>query len=296
MCRCCSWGLNCVLYCRIETLPEEIQEKNRREYPFRKQKSRQYFLENNIGFCSRCCDCFCEPFKILLRIRENEVTFWVAILSFFTYMPECGLQDLLAAYLLYMLNDEYFDSNESLEAYFTSVSISLLGVAMLISQTIVLPMLNKCFKDNDLILITIGLTLILLLCIMGVYIYINPHLYVGYLIRIIFGFTTIIGPITTSCLSKRLTKEEQGLGIGILQAMRGVTYTLSPIMFSLLFTAFKNNGILVTMPFVVSFGFIFLSFPILCFPVRRVLNKYEQDKMRQKKQANVTPLAPVDAV
>ena len=211
-------------------------------------------------------------------------------------MPECGLQDLLAAYLLYMLNDEYFDSNESLEAYFTSVSISLLGVAMLISQTIVLPMLNKCFKDNDLVLFTIGLTLLLLLCTMGVYIYINPDLYVGYITRIIFGFATIIGPITTSSLSKRLSKEEQGLGIGILQAMKGVTYTLSPIMFSVLFTAFKNNGILVTMPFIVSFGFFFLSFPILCFPVRRVLNKYDEDKMRQEKQGNVTPLAAVDAV
>ena len=271
----------------VETLSDEIQHENRRQYELEKQEMKHYNLENNIGICRRFGNCFCQPFKVLLRIRENDVIKWLAVVSFFTLLPESGIRDIMASYLIYMLNDKYFDSNKSKETYFNSMSMSILGIAMLISQIILLPILNKIFNKNDIILFAIGIIILLIWCFFFFYLYLNPNIYIGYLIRILFGCSTIVSSIITGALSKRLTKKEQGLGIGILQAVKGITFTISPFIFAILFRCFENNGILVTMPFMVGFIFILMAFPILFGPVKRVLNQFDDMKIIKQRQANI---------
>ena len=270
-----------------ETLPIEIQKENRRNYRLERQKTRRYLLENDVGLCQRCVNCIISPFKILSRIRENKIIFWMAIISFFTQLPECGLQDLAGAYLIFFLNDKYFHDDSTKQAMFTNALLIYVGVAILVGQSVLLPILNKIFKNNDLLLMSLGLSIYVFYCAFGVFIYSHPTLNVAYTQAMIFGVGSILSSITNATLSKRLSEKEQGLGNGIMGAMKGIAYTISPFVFAFLFNLLKNDGILVTMPYIVSFGIFLMSFPILWGPLRRVLNEYDRQKQQQSENGSV---------
>ena len=245
-----------------------------------------YLVPSDNDNKNKCYNCgLCENFVVLKRISENGVIFWLAILSFFTQLPECGLQDLITIYLLYFMNKKHFHGDTSQQAQFTSICVAMLGASMLLSQVLLLPLLNRYLcKNNDLALFTVGILLLLITCSLGVYLYINTSYLVAYSLRIAIGISTIISPITTSALSKRLSKKEQGLGIGIIQSMKGVAYTIAPFLFSFLFHFFRDDGIFVTMPFIVGFVvFGAIALPILLCPVKNVLNKYDKTHRRQKR-------------
>ena len=84
-----------------------------------------------------------------------------------------------------------------------------------------------------------------------------------------------------------------------MQAMKGITYTIAPILSSYLFKQFENNGVLISMPFIVCFGLIVIAFPILCFPLRSAMIKFKKIQLGSKgdinakdrnEQENRTPL------
>ena len=102
-----------------------------------------------------------------------------------------------------------------------------------------------------------------------------------------FGASFITVPITSGALSKRLDSKEQGIGLGVIHAMKGITWSTAPYIFSGLFAYFKNDGYLITMPFMVTIGFIVCGFPIVCGPLRTYINNYDENKLK----CGIAPIA-----
>ena len=104
-----------------------------------------------------------------------------------------------------------------------------------------------------------------------------------------FAVSFITIPITSGALSKRLDGKEQGVGLGVIHAMKGITWATSPYLFGALFNYFKNDGFLVTMPFMVAIVFICMAFPILFGPLRKYIRKYDENELKKG-------IAPVRAI
>lgn len=103
------------------------------------------------------------------------------------------------------------------------------------------------------------------------------------------SFITI--PITSGSLSRRLDPKEQGIGMGVIHAMKGITWAVAPYLFSSLFDYFENDSFLVTMPFVASTFFILCAFPILYGPLRTIIRDYDDAKLK----SGIAPVQPLDA-
>ena len=102
------------------------------------------------------------------------------------------------------------------------------------------------------------------------------------------SFITI--PITSGSLSKRLDPKEQGIGLGVIHAMKGITWGVAPYIFSALFDYFEHDQFLITMPYIVSTFFILCAFPILYGPLRKVIRDYDDAKLK----SGIAPVQPID--
>ena len=94
------------------------------------------------------------------------------------------------------------------------------------------------------------------------------------------GATFMLPPIINGSFSKRLSNKNQGIGLGVLHSIKGITFCLSPIIFANLYGRLRGNGFLVTMPFMVIAIFIIIGFVILCGPLRRVVNEHDHEMMK----------------
>lgn len=154
-----------------------------------------------------------------------------------------------------------------------------MGVVMLISQLLVLPLLAKFF--SDIFLFVFVLLAVFGFMASGVIAYLWPNDITGILIWAMFGLSFITSPVTNGCLAKRLNEKEQGLGMGILHAMKGLTFAVAPYAFGGLYDLFTDDGILKTMPFMLGMLFVIIGIIILFGPLKKTLNDYDDNKLRQ---------------
>lgn len=224
----------------------------------------------NVSMCSLCFATIITPFRPLLYLRTSGIILWIAVISLFTSFTESGLNGLLRSYSFDIL--DLCDKDKSTQ--FSSFASVMIGVALLLGQLCILPILTKILNDCGLIFV--GLCSVLIFSLWGILTYIYAKFYIGLLLWLFYGLTYITSPIVCGALSKRLTLKEQGIGLGVIHSIKGLTWSVAPVAFAFLYDTFNESkyGIFKTAPFLLSCLFILIAFPILFGPLRKALNMY----------------------
>ena len=270
------------------TMENQEKREPREAHPQQRQKRRKKSSKKHArddedaqpicsSVCSRlplCCGklwvAIQEPFLPLFHIRDNQLVFWICMISIFTALPENGIQTLIVPYLLDVLNI----SGDNAVTDFSSSAVVIFGISTIVCQAIILPILSRVFKFTDYTLIILSLFTILFFSLFGIYVYFNDTMLMGYIMCVIFSFAYVGSPVISGALSVRLNEKDQGLGMGVLHAIKGLSGAVAPITFATLYHVFENEYYLKTMPFVVATFLIIASFPIGCGPLKRAMKKY----------------------
>lgn len=224
-----------------------------------------------VKSCGQAC---LTPFLPLLKVRENNLIFWISVVALFTGLTESGIDDILTLYCLKILDLCDADKDTS----FNSFSEVALGIGLLFAQIVIVPMLISVFKVNDVQLIFVGLFIVLIFCIGGILLYFVTNIIAGYVLWFFYGMTYVTSPIMSGILSKRLSSHEQGVYLGILHAIKGITFSIAPFLFSFLLQVFNNFKVDIdgvdlkwfeTMPFIVAALFILIGLLVLMHPLKR---------------------------
>ncbi|ETO33383.1 hypothetical protein RFI_03724 [Reticulomyxa filosa] len=287
-----------------ETLSVQMRLENKAKYAKEDELSLQgYILPNTTDTViskirNKWYSCWAsflhqlkKPLLPLLRIRENPIIFWISMLSIVVGLPESGISDILANYT----NDLLHLCSTDEQTQFNAIGTVFLGLALLGSQLIVMPILTIKLRLHDLTLIFILLVVMLISGFSGVFLYFLPYKWMGYeivvlfffwfktypyltamyLVRFAFGLSFIAVPITSGAMSRRLDPNTQGVGFGVLHAVQGLTYCVAPYSLGALYKAFENYGWLKTAPYLAAVLLTCCGFPIAFGPLRRVLLEYD---------------------
>lgn len=109
------------------------------------------------------------------------------------------------------------------------------AMGILIGNIVLLPMLKKCMNDQQILIIGA--------CFLGVSFIsfgLIPYLrIIGFELTYIAGFFLTLAfisfPAANSIVTKYLHESEQGEGVGIVYAMRSITFIIAPIGFASLY-------------------------------------------------------------
>ena len=188
------------------------------------------------------------PFKIFLEIKDSKILTWFSIIVLVTAIPETGLNDMLTNYCNDQLDlcGDSDGNNEttSKDALFTMV----LGISLLSTQLIGIPILTKCFKMSDIGLFIIGLLTLQIMMFCGGLLFFIPNIIVAMGIFASFGGSYLLSPIVDGSLSKRLSDQDQGIGIGVVHGVKGITSAFAPYLFAGLYNLFDNDHWFVITP------------------------------------------------
>ena len=132
-----------------------------------------------------------------------------------------------------------------------------------------------------LLLVVVVAAVVLILCLLGIFVYFIKQYYMGILFYVLLGFTYLNPPIVNGVLSQRLDEKEQGIGLGVLHAIKGITWGIAPITFAFLYDYFDNMNFLKTMPYIFATGFVLCGYPVLICPLRNALNKYDDQQLQE---------------
>ena len=243
-----------------ETLPPQKRVTSSSSSSSTSSTSRVLFYEN--------------PFRIFKEIFHSKLIMWFSVITLITAIPESGVDDMMTNYC-----DEQLDvCNSNTLTEYNALFTGSMGVAMLISQLGVLPWLTKYVTDVGLFII--GLTSVMIFMIAAALLYFIPNVVIGVIIWCGFGVSYLLAPIVDGALSKRLKDEEQGLGIGVVHGVKGITFGFSPYLFGGLYKLFDNDSWLVIIPWI--FGAVIngIGYIIVLGPLRKIMNKYDEKEIK----------------
>ena len=102
-----------------------------------------------------------------------------------------------------------------------------------------------------------------------------PAPWYSYIVSSIASLAFFVYPPLTSILSKHLTVEQQGLGLGVFSAMKCLTSACGPYIFGTMYSQLNHKGLGFT-PFLFGAVFSSLSFPVLFWGLKRHLTRNRQ--------------------
>lgn len=223
------------------------------------------------------------PFKVFKEIKDSKILTWFSIVVLVTAIPETGLNDMLTNYCNDLLNlcgdSDGNNDTTSKDALFTLT----LGATMLGTQLILMPILTKCCKISDTGLFIIGLITLQIMMFCGGLLYFIPHLIVAMGIFASYGGSYLLSPIVDGSLSKRLSDEDQGIGIGVVHGIKGITSAFAPYLFAGLYNLLDGDKWFVVTPFIVGSIISLFGFVIVLGPLRNVMNAYDENELRKGK-------------
>eukprot|EP01084_Bolivina_argentea_P169597 293987_1 len=221
------------------------------------------------------------PFKIFVEIKNNKILLWFSVVVLVTAIPETGLNDILTNYCNEQLglcsDNNGSNSTTTKDAIFTGT----IGAVLLISQLFMMPIFTKYL--NDIGLFIIGLLTLQIMMFMAGLLYFIPNIIVAISIFASFGASYILIPIVDGSLSKRLNDKDQGIGIGVVHGIKGVTTGFAPYLFGGLYNMFHNDQWYVVTPFIVGSVISLCGFFIVLGPLRNVINLYDEKQLKKGK-------------
>ena len=164
-----------LLFIYEETLTIDKRNKNKIKYERLSIIEKENDIKNNINCCIKKSKIIFEPLRPLLEMKKNKLLFWFGIIALFIGLPESGIDDLLASYCFQVLGL----SGDNKKTTFTSEATISIGLSMLVSQLIFLPIVIK-YIQNDVLRMTIALVAVVLFSVWGIALYIFPNYFFGY--------------------------------------------------------------------------------------------------------------------
>jgi len=120
-----------------------------------------------------------------------------------------------------------------------------------------------------------GVLVLAVFFLFGDLVYLFPYVYVGYGLFAMYGVMFMLTPIMAGILSRYMPPTEQGVAIGTLHAVQGLTAAIGPFMFSYIYKALENDGFLKTTSFNVAAVIALLAVPMVLYPLSKAMK--EQD-------------------
>eukprot|EP01083_Nonionella_stella_P132980 404347_1 len=238
-----------IMYCYF-VLPESL-----------KVEARKPFTTQNLN-----------PLRPLYQCCFHPIVLWIAVVQFCISLPETGILDMAMLFVLDQLSiQNELDANIANSMFIVSVSIGLL-----FGNLFLLPKLqSKQFSNMRILCIGVALLFVsfmlfsllqwfkslLFSCIGGVF--------------ISSGF--IAFPAANGIVTAYLSKSEQGIGFGVIFAVRSLTWILAPISFSQIYSFSKEIGLPAMLMYMAAIMVSF-AFLIVLFPLRNALNNVRRGK------------------
>ena len=170
------------------------------------------------------------------------------------------------------------DENSEINSYLV-ISMSAF---MIVSQLIVLPILSVFVHDINMILVTV--TTLVLTFLLAVLLYYWSTVYISLILYGFHGMSFSIIPVLSGVLSKRVSPREQGIAMGVIHSVKGLNTVIAPFIFGLTYYFFShkldNPGVLIATPFFIGLTIVFLSYPVICCPLRRIFKVYDDYAFR----------------
>jgi len=113
----------------------------------------------------------------------------------------------------------------------------------------------------------------------GILLYPFPNVFLGYSFSICFGLSFLLSPLLAGLFSSHVSSKEQGVGLGTLHAVKGITYAIGPYVFGGLYNLFNDKGIWKTTPFWIGCFIISCSLPVIIYFLPRAI---EQKRQREE--------------
>eukprot|EP00484_Ammonia_sp_Unknown_P001199 CAMPEP_0197023324 /NCGR_PEP_ID=MMETSP1384-20130603/4044_1 /TAXON_ID=29189 /ORGANISM="Ammonia sp." /LENGTH=429 /DNA_ID=CAMNT_0042451519 /DNA_START=172 /DNA_END=1461 /DNA_ORIENTATION=+ len=225
------------------------------------------------------------PCTILVEIKSNKILLWFSVVALVTAIPESGLDDIIMNYC-----NEQLDlcGATKTTAYDSLFSITI-GVVAFVFLMVLMPLMSRCI--NDVGLLVVGLLFLLMVMASAALLYFVPNVVVAMSIWATFAASYILNPTVDGSLSQRLDDADQGVGIGVIHGVKGLTVCFAPYLFGGLYDLFDQDEWYVTTPFMVGAAITVCGFFIVLGPLKRTINRYDEDKIRSGK---VPVNAPTD--
>eukprot|EP01084_Bolivina_argentea_P040357 74583_1 len=217
------------------------------------------------------------PFKVFKHLKTNKVLFWICMITLITSFPENGISDFITSYIDDMLA---VTDDDNKATFVNSICEIIFAMVLLVTQLILIPMLFKCFNiNNDILMFAIGIMALVLFAVSGMVMYVWRTIYSACLIWIAFGLTYILIPVTNGALASRMDEREQGVSIGVLHAIKGLTSAIAPFVFGLLYDLYSITGDKYEwyklLPWFVALIFIMISVGVLFGPLKKTLSEFD---------------------
>jgi len=178
------------------------------------------------------------PFRPLYHCCNHRVVLWIAVVQFFISLPETGLLDLASIYILDQLDIQNQVDANIINAMF----IVSCAVGLVLGPLLILPKLQRCNTGNIQIL-CVGIGLFLAAFIMFTLLPYVKSMVIAVIGGVFLSSGFISFPAAHGIVTKYLTKNEQGIGFGVIYATRALTWALAPITFAESYSFFKGRGI-----------------------------------------------------
>ncbi|EOE6421667.1 MFS transporter [Enterococcus hirae] len=182
------------------------------------------------------------PFKQLQLVFTFRSVKWLLITGFLIWLPNGSFQAIFAQFSI----DTFH-----LSPIIIGFTFSLIGIMDIIAQLLIMPILLKFWRENQII--TMGITSEMIgysVIILSAFYRSIPYFIIG---MVFFGLgDAIFSPSYNGLISTYASKEDQGKIQGASQSIQALARVIGPMIGSQLYATFHH-----TMPFII--GFILLG-------------------------------------
>merc|ERR1719242_228856 len=155
----------------------------------------------------------------------------------------------------------------------TGAFIIVTGLGIVCVNLFLLPLLKKRFNDYEITII--GAILVSLSMFMFAVVSWIPHLAVICICGCVLSSGFIVFPSLYSIVTSSLNEKEQGLGMGIVFASRGLTYAIAPFSFGYSYTLFKSIGF-PSFPYIIASIICAMSIFVIVYSLKPALDELKK--------------------
>eukprot|EP01084_Bolivina_argentea_P207426 353903_1 len=205
------------------------------------------------------------PLKPLLKMRAHPVVGWISIIQFFASLPETGVLEIAITFIL----DQMGINNDIESTKISSLFLISAAIGLLIGNLYILPKLKQ-LNFSDVNILAIGCELSIVAFIFMSLISFYPHLSFVFLSGILLTLGMISFPSANGLVTKYLNEKEQGIGFGVIFAVRAITWIVAPILFATMYELLKKIN-LEYITFLVGALLGVIELFIILYPLKKLL-------------------------
>ena len=172
--------------------------------------------------------------------------------------------------LIYIL-DQLNIQNETDANITNGIFVVSCSVGLVLGALMILPKLQNRNFDNIQILY-VGVALFFIAFILFSFMQWIKSVVIASIAGILLTCGFIAFPAANGIVTKHLTKSEQGIGFGVIFAVRSLTWIIAPVGFAEMYAIFKRSGA-PSMTMFMGAIMILIALIVIWWPLRKTLNE-----------------------